>query len=403
MLDRPLTLPCGAILPNRIAKAPMSDGLGDDGFNSTVDQARLYRAWSAGGSGLVMIGEVQIDRDHAERPGNLTLDARAHGAENGLARLAAAAITHGNHFWAQLGHAGALAWPTLNASPLAPSATRIGEIETRAMSVADIEDVIERFARGAARARAAGFTGVEIHAAHGFLLSQFLSPRFNQRDDAWGGSLANRSRLLIEVIRAVRAAVGADFPVGVKLNSSDFQKGGFSTGESRQVAAWLDSESIDLLEISGGSYSPDGSGASERSASPRDQTREAWFQAYAETVRAVFTRPIMLTGGLRSRRGMESALESGAADVVGLARPLAFEPDLPRQLMDGSRNRADPLDDVFRSGLPRGAETAWYAAQLLRLAHDTEPERSLDPVAALRWYEATGTAKAAAEQALINA
>lgn len=403
MLDTPLTLPCGARLPNRIAKAPMSDGLGDERFRATPEQEQLYRSWSAGGSGLVMIGEVQVDRAHAERPGNLTVDTAENGPDSRLARLTATATAHGNHFWAQLGHAGALAWPTLNASPLAPSATRIGDIETRAMSATDIEDVIERFARGAARARAAGFTGVEIHAAHGFLLSQFLSPRFNRRDDAWGGSLANRARLLIEVIRAVRTAVGEDYPVGVKLNSSDFQRGGFTTEESRQVAAWLDAEALDLLEISGGSYAPDGSGASERPASPGNEAREAWFQTYAETVRAVFTRPIMLTGGLRSIMGMESALGAGTADVVGLARPLAFEPDLPGRLLQGTAERADPLDDVFRDGLPKGAETAWYAAQLLRLAHDAAPERSIDPVAALRYYEATGAGKERAAQALIAA
>lgn len=401
MLDSPLTLPCGAVLPNRIAKAPMSDGLGDDAFRPSVEQERLYRAWSAGGSGLVMIGEVQIDRRHAERPGNLTVDGAETGAASGLAQLAGAATAYGNHFWAQLGHAGALTWPTLNDAPLAPSATRINETETRAMSTADIEWTIERFASGAVRARDAGFTGVEIHAAHGFLLSQFLSPRFNQRTDAWGGSLANRARLLLEVVRAVRAAVGADYPVGVKLNSSDFQKGGFTTEESREVAAWLDAESIDLLEISGGSYSPDGSGASEQSVSAHAQAREAWFQTYAEAVRSEFTRPIMLTGGLRSRTGMESALGSGAADVVGLARPLAFEPDLPQRLIDGASDQADPLDDVFSGDLPRGAETAWYAAQLLRLAHGSAPKRSIDPLAALRYYDATGEEKTRAGLALI--
>lgn len=401
MLDTPLRLPCGAVLPNRIGKAPMSDGLGDDAFNPTVEQERLYRAWSAGGSGLVMIGEVQIDRHHAERHGNLTVDGRNTGDASRLARLAAAATGHGNHFWAQLGHAGALTWPALNGSPFAPSATRIGDITTRAMSKADIEHTIERFASGAARARDAGFTGVEIHAAHGFLLSEFLSPRFNQRTDAWGGSLENRARMLLEVVRAVRTAVGADYPVGVKLNSSDFQKGGFTTEESRKVAAWLDAEPIDLLEISGGSYSPDGSGASERPVSARAQAREAWFQEYAEAVRSVFTRPIMLTGGLRSRTGMESALGSGAADVVGLARPLAFEPDLPRRLLEGTSDRADPLEDVFRQDLPRGAETAWYAAQLLRLAHGSAPERSIDPVAALHYYDATGAEKTRAGAALL--
>ena len=239
-----------------------------------------------------------------------------------LKRLTAAGTENGTHFWAQLGHAGALTYGGVNRHPAAPSSLVVRGNQAQAMSVREIAETIRGYARAAAAARRGGFTGVEIHAAHGFLLSQFLSPRFNRRTDDWGGPLKNRARMLLEVVRAVRAAVGADFPIAVKLNSADFFKGGFSLEDSRQVTRWLDDEPIDLLEISGGTYESEESAVSALK-SDGTRAREAFFLDYAESIREVFRKPILVTGGFRTRRGILQALRSGAAKRSTVSRTWA--------------------------------------------------------------------------------
>ena len=287
LLAQPLTLPSGAVIKNRIVKPAMSDGLGDGRGGATPAQERLYRRWADGGAGLVLVGEVQVDHRYPERPGNLALDRTDDpGVMAALKRLTAAGTENGTHFWAQLGHAGALTHGSVNRRPAAPSSLIVRGSQAQAMSARQIAETIRGYARAAAAARRGGFTGVEIHAAHGFLLSQFLSPRFNRRTDDWGGPLKNRARMLLEAVRAVRAAVGTDFPVAVKLNSADFSKGGFTLDDSRQVTGWLDDEAIDLLEISGGTYEPDQSAVSELK-SDSTRAREAFFLDYAESIREV--------------------------------------------------------------------------------------------------------------------
>lgn len=209
----------------------------------------------------------------------------------------------------------------------------------RAMSEADIQEAINQFASSAALVKQAGFTGVQIHSAHGYLSSQFLSPLTNQRQDQWGGSLENRARFLLETVKAVRKAVGDDFAVGVKLNSADFQKGGFELADCQQVANWLDQQNIDLLEISGGTYeSLEWMDNDEK----RDTTvnREAFFLQYADAIRQATTTPVMITGGFRHLPTMESALASGALDIVGLARPFCVDPAFPNKMMAGQCHEA---------------------------------------------------------------
>ncbi|RDD60875.1 NADH:flavin oxidoreductase/NADH oxidase family protein [Ferruginivarius sediminum] len=391
----PLELPCGAVIKNRIVKPAMSDGLGDGAGGATQAQERLYRRWAHGGAGLVLIGEVQVDHRYPERPGNLALDRiQSPAAMTALRRMTAAGTENGTHFWAQLGHAGALTYGGVNDRPAAPSAVEVRGNHAREMSEDGIAETVAGFARAAATAREGGFTGVEIHAAHGFLLSQFLSPRFNRRTDGWGGSLVNRARMLMEVIRAVRAAVGQAFPVGVKLNSADFSKGGFSMEESRQVTGWLNEEAIDLLEISGGTYESDESGASElKSESTR--AREAFFLDYADSIRDVFHKPVLVTGGLRTRAGLVQALQSGSADLVGMARPLAVEPDLPSRLIARQAEGALRVEGGFPAQMPPGAGTAWYGVQLMRLGDGLEPDLTLDPTRALQIYDDLDRRKAA--------
>ena len=349
MIEQPLTLPCGASLPNRLCKAAMTEGLADPLGQATPALTQLYGLWSDGGAGLLLSGNVQIDGGHLERPGNVIIDSEpGEEAMSALRRWAEAGKRGGNHFWAQISHAGRQCQKMVNPHPKAPSAVKLGLPggqfgEPVAMSEADIEAVIAGFARCARVLKNAGFTGVQLHAAHGYLLSQFLSPRSNQREDQWGGSLENRARALLESVRAVRDAVGPSFPVGVKLNSADFQRGGFDFEESLQVAKWLEAESVDLLEISGGTYEQprllnvDGiEPVEDQSVKASTKAREAYFVDFAQAMRKELTMPLMVTGGLRRLDAMEDALASGSADVVGIGRPLCGMPKAMNELLAGT-------------------------------------------------------------------
>ncbi|MEO9572402.1 MAG: hypothetical protein ABJ263_10635 [Tateyamaria sp.] len=205
------------------------------------------------------------------------------------------------------------------------------------MTPEDIKDAIQRYATTASLAKRAGFDGVQIHGAHGYLISQFLSPITNQRTDEWGGPLENRARFLRAVYGATRAAVGGDFPVAVKLNSADFQKGGFTIQDSCQVAQWLEEDGIDLIELSGGTYEQM-SFVNGTEAELRDSTaqREAYFLEYARKVRDAVDIPLMVTGGFRTSDAMERAITEDGIDMIGLARPLCVQPDAVNGLLDGS-------------------------------------------------------------------
>ena len=348
LFSQSLTLPCGAVLPNRLSKAAMTEGLATAEGIPTAELARLYGLWSDGGAGMLLSGNIIIDKDHLERPGNVVIDRPpSRQMRDALARWAADATRNGNQFWAQISHAGRQTQKLVNKNPKAPSAVKLGLPggqfgEPVALMIDEIHDIVQRFGVCAAAVKEAGFTGVQIHAAHGYLLSQFLSPRSNQRIDAYGGDLANRARALLEVVASVRAAVGPDFPVAVKLNSADFQKGGFAFEESLQVAQWLQEASIDLIEISGGTYEQPKllglAGMEEEEKQNVVQStmmREAYFVDFAIAMREKVSVPLMVTGGFRLRAAMEQALESGAADLIGLGRPMCVMTDAPNQLMAG--------------------------------------------------------------------
>lgn len=349
-LAEPLRLPCGVVLPNRLCKAAMTEGLGDRQLRATERHERLYRAWSEGGAGLLVTGNVMIDRHVIERPGNVAIDVTHPpsidaDARAALARWAAAGTVGGNQLWMQVSHAGRQSPRYVTRRPLAPSDVQLDLLgnyaRPRALREDEIADFIARFARVAVIARETGFTGVQVHGAHGYLISSFLSPVTNRREDAWGGALGNRARFLIEAVRATRRAVGGDFPVSVKLNSDDFRKGGFSHADCLDVVRLLNDEAIDLLEISGGNYEQPrllGVGGRDADAVPvraSTQVREAYFLDYAHAIRAVATMPLMVTGGFRTRAGMEAALAGGDTDVIGLARPFCTHPDVARRLLAG--------------------------------------------------------------------
>jgi 2,4-dienoyl-CoA reductase-like NADH-dependent reductase (Old Yellow Enzyme family) len=315
-----------------------------------------------------------VDRRYLEHPANIAIDDDRDGAM--LKRWAEAAQAAGAQAWVQLSHPGRQCPKAVTRQPVAPSAVQLKGLESlfampRALTEGEIEDIINRFVTAAGIVQGAGFAGVQIHSAHGYLSSQFLSPLANLRTDGWGGALENRMRFLLSVIRGVRSRVGPAFPIGVKLNSADFQRGGFSEDESMAVVRILNGEGIDLLEISGGNYeNPAMVGRPERT-----RQREAFFMDYAEKVRSITSIPLMLTGGFRSAPAMAGAVSGGAIDVVGLARPLAVEPDLPRHVLSGEALAAREvtvrvgvklLDDMLQS--------FWYGDQLRRMGEGKAPD-----------------------------
>jgi 2,4-dienoyl-CoA reductase-like NADH-dependent reductase (Old Yellow Enzyme family) len=337
MLFSPLTLPNGSTLPNRLAKAAMEEGMAEPGQLPGPAIHRLYERWALGGTGLLITGNVMVDSRALTGPGTVALEANTPLAP--FRAWAQASQRHGAKIWMQINHPGRQMMSNMGGEVWGPSAVALdlGKhskmfAQPVAMTVAQIAEVIERFAATAHAAEQAGFDGVQIHGAHGYLLSQFLSPLSNRRDDQWGGALANRARLLLDVVRAVRARVSATFCVSVKLNSADFQRGGFSEDDARQVVALLNELPVDLIELSGGSYeSPAMQG---RTADGRTLAREAYFLEFAQALATVARMPVMTTGGIARQAIAEQVLASGVA-VVGIGTALTVVPDLPRQWRAG--------------------------------------------------------------------
>ncbi|OIJ27686.1 NADH:flavin oxidoreductase/NADH oxidase family protein [Nocardioides luteus] len=378
ILAQPLELPNGFVIPNRLAKAALSEGLGRRDFTPGSRIKNLYRRWASSGVGLSITGNVMVDRTAIGEPGNVVVEDERSADD--LAEWAQIAKAGGSKVWVQINHPGRQTPRTLTAHPVAPSAVAVpgtGGLfaEPRALTEAEIEDLIRRFATTARIVTGAGFDGVQIHGAHGYLISQFLSPLSNQRTDAWGGTPEKRRRFVLEVLRAIRAEVGQQTPVAIKLNSADFQKGGFGEEESLEVVHALAEEGLDLLEISGGTYTSAAMLGVDPSLKASTRRREAYFLAYAERVRAELpTLPLMLTGGFRTAGGMVDAVESGAVDLVGLGRPLTVQPDFPAQLLAG---RADEsVVNPRRSGirmLDSLTELTYYSVQMWRMAKGKEP------------------------------
>ncbi len=399
-----LALPCGVHLPNRLLKSAMTEGLATATGQATERHVTLYRRWSQGGVGTLVTGNVMVDYRYLERAGNIVID--GNGGEDRLAALAEAGTQAGNQLWMQISHPGRQCTRFANRKPVAPSSIglKAGGVfaRPRALSADDIQKIIGKYAHVAGVAKATGFTGVQVHGAHGYLISQFLSPRTNQRDDAWGGSLENRARLLLETVRAVRATVGPDFPIAVKLNSADFSKNGFSLDESCQVAQWLEAEGLDLLEISGGTYEDfkllDGS--TRKSGSTL--AREAYFIDYAQQIRRAVKMPLAITGGFRSREVMDQALADDALDVIGIARPTCPAPDCGHEVLKQDSYRLPEYEANLRIGrgffgpfssnnlikmLNVQGAVSWFYQQIIAVSEGRPvPERSSLLWAYCRYY-----------------
>ncbi|MBO9479607.1 NADH:flavin oxidoreductase/NADH oxidase family protein [Shimia sp. R11_0] len=387
-LAAPLAIGNKASIRNRFFKSAASEQLGDRARNPKPGLATLYRAWAKGGAGLVVTGNVMVDRTALGEPFNVVLDDESD--LDAFRAWAKAGTEDDTHLWMQLNHPGKQSPKQMSPEPLAPSAVPLVPAlqaafnPPRAMSEAEIRDTIARFARAAALAKETGFTGVQIHGAHGYLVSQFLSPHHNRREDQWGGTLENRMRFVLEIYAAIRAATGPDFPIGIKLNSADFQKGGFSEEDSMQVVKALEEAGIDLIEISGGTYEAPAmmKGKREKAQTASTQKREAYFLQYAAELRKSVRTPLVVTGGFRSRAGMEEALNSGATDLVGLCRPLILKPDLPNAaLADPAFNYTfqEPSTGIRALDKMTMINLTWYEGQLWRLAKGQQPSTKLPP------------------------
>lgn len=327
----PFTFPCGITVKNRLVKAAMEENMADANLQPDHSLLSLYRYWAHGGVGMIITGNVMVDHLAMTGPGGVVIP--ENGSLQAFEKWAGVIKSGGAKAIMQLNHPGRQMPREIADKAWAPSAVplNLGRYSKQfaqpvAMTCEQIHQVTHRFAHAAKRAKMAGFDGVQIHAAHGYLLSQFLSPLSNQRQDEWGGSLINRARLLLNVACQVRATCGNDFVVMIKLNSGDFQRGGFTPQDAAEVVTALERLNIDAIELSGGNYeSPAMQGRGELNAELSD---DAYFLSIAKAISGTSRIPVMTTGGISKKDTAEKVVQGGCA-LVGMASALAFTPDLP--------------------------------------------------------------------------
>lgn len=373
---------------NRIIKGAMSEALANTAGEPNHLHLGLYEAWAKGGLGCAITGNVMVDYRAKNEPGVVVVE-----TERDLAKLkqwADLGKQHGMVQLIQLSHPGRQCPKGLNRETVAPSAVPFSAMLSttfatpRELLETEILDIIQRFATSAAICEKAGFEGVQLHGAHGYLISEFLSPLTNKRNDQWGGSIENRMRFLLEIYKAVRAATSENFIISVKLNSADFQKGGITEQEVVAVFKAIDAVGIDLIEISGGTYeAPAMAGAKSKYRKDSTIAREAYFLDFAEMIRKQVKCKLMVTGGFRTVKGMNDALASGACDFIGLARPLAVETDLTHRLIAG--NDVKYAVKPIKTGIPLVDKMAimeiiWYAAQFKAIGEGKQPNPKLSPL-----------------------
>jgi 2,4-dienoyl-CoA reductase-like NADH-dependent reductase (Old Yellow Enzyme family) len=381
----------GFTLKNRIIKGAMSEALSNEHGHVTPALLQLYETWGKGGLSCAITGNVMIDQRAKNEPNVVVIEDESDLPA--LQRWAAIGKQHDMIQIVQLSHAGKQAPKGLNSETVAPSAIGYGrEMSTvfatpRELTELEIFDLIRRFGESARICKKAGFEGVQIHGAHGYLVSAFLSPLHNQRQDQWGGSLENRMRFLIESYKEIRKRTDKNFIVSVKLNSADFQKGGFSEEDSVEVIKALDKLGIDFIEISGGTYeTPSMTGVNKKNST---SVREAYFLEFSEKIRKYVNTPLMVTGGFRTRAGMDNALQSSACDLIGVARPLAVETAVVKRLMAGENVQfaTKPIKTGFRTIDQLGImEIIWYAAQFKAIGSGQKTNPHLSPLKVFMKY-----------------
>lgn len=389
---QPLILPNGSTVPNRLCKAAMEENLAEQPGQYPGERLfALYDAWAKGGVGMILTGNVMVAPTSLTGPGGVVLEQGSDLAP--FKRWAQIGKAGGGQIWMQINHTGRQMYKNLGEEAVAPSATALdlGKLSglfapPRALQEHEIEAIIQRFVDTAALAEQAGFDGVQIHSAHGYLSSQFLSPLTNQRTDQWGGSLENRARFLLSIIERVRQRVKLSFGVAVKLNSADFQRGGFAFEEARQVVEWLNGHGVDYVELSGGSYeSPAMTGTEANTSTGK---REAYFIRFARDIAKVADMPIMVTGGITRRSTAEEALAKDIAGfgvaMLGIARAMAFNPALPNDWQAGRNLDCDiPAPGWKNASLSGLATMALTKAQMERLAMGKPAKPDISPIRAM--------------------
>ncbi len=384
LLNTPFKLPNGTILKNRIAKSAMSENLANADHSPSKEIIHAYKRWADGGLGLNITGNVMVDSRALNAPGNVVIEDRKH--MNLLKKWTSTVLQDSDsHLWTQINHSGRQSTPGISTQIIAPSAVPLnikgGSLlfkAPRAMTEDEILEQIDRYANTAEISKEAGFTGVQIHGAHGYLVSQFLSPITNKRKDQWGGSLENRARFVVSIYEEMRKRVGPDFPIGIKINSADFQRGGFTEEESMEVVSILSSLNIDLIEVSGGTYEKAAMMGAAKKQSTRE--REAYFLDYVEKVRQKTSTPLMLTGGFRTVAGMEDALHAGHLDIIGLARPFSMFPDLANRIFSGELTELNvPTAKTGVKAIDRMGfvDIMWHEVQIKRLGQGLKPDPNL--------------------------
>jgi len=401
-LKRSLTLPCGAIIENRLCKSAMSECLADRNNLPTKHHFNLYAKWAASEAGLMITGNVAVDCNHLEKVGNVLIDGEP--SPTGIKALkdwAEVGKSRGKHFWMQLNHAGRQTPFVVNTNPDSSSDVQSKNMpgdrfgKPISMNEEKIYEVIRKFSYAADIAKLTGFTGVQIHAAHGYLISQFLSPDINLRGDMWGGCLKNRATLLIQCIREIKKTVGKNFPVSVKLNVSDFQKGGFSTDDFEELSLLLNSEPLDLLELSGGAFEQNTfAGNNDISLNMarverrdvNEMIEDAYFVEYARRIRNKLKYPLLVTGGFRKVASIDLSLSNQYCDLIGLSRPMCIDPLIIKKVLKREVDSITGEETIFNhfalkkflfekvkilARLKELSEQAWFYLKICGLANNS--------------------------------
>lgn len=379
-LAQPITLPCGLEIKNRFFKSAMSENMGSVDHNPNKKLTKLYETWAKGGAGILVTGNVMVDRLHLGEPKNVVMDDKSDLSF--FKDWANSVSGSDSKIFMQLNHPGRQSPALLNKNTVAPSAIAFDKKlqamfkSPRALTTKEVYEIVDKFVRAASLAKEAGFDGVQIHGAHGYLVSQFLSPLTNQRDDEWGGDFEKRFRFVREIYLGMRKACGADFPIAIKMNSADFQKGGFTFEDSLKTAKMLAELGIDLIEVSGGSYEkPSMMGVTMRESTRK---REAYFAEFTQELKQKIPHtPLVLTGGFLTSEGMKEALESSACDMVGVARSLAIDPFYPKEVLAGADFKSQVKPRVLGvKALDQAAllEIYWYTQQLARMGEGKMPK-----------------------------
>ena len=378
LLFTPITLPNGTTIKNRFFKSAMSEGMGTRDFQPKKNIATLYKRWAEGGTGLIITGNIMVDPKETAEPGNIVFDKNSNMEI--LKDWAKQGQQHGAKVMVQLNHPGKQAPKTVSKQTVAPSAVPLGNglnklfSTPRALTTSEVEELVQKFVTSAKVAKEAGFSGVQIHAAHGYLISQFLSPHDNRRTDKYGGSLENRMRFLKEIYLGMREELGKNFTIGIKINSTDFKEDGLTEEDSLKTIIELANLGLDFVEISGGTYErPAMMGATSKS------TNQVFFAEYSKKLKQKIEIPVVVTGGIRSINAMNTLLNDNTTDFIGIARPLTIDPNIPNKIKQGTYTIVETtrvstgvkkLDKIFGSLLG----IVYYQVLMQNIAKGKEPK-----------------------------